>query len=465
MAVESADGNEFDIAVSVLVIGAGACGLSAALAAAEAGADVLVLEQDQTPSGTTGMSSGLIPAACTRAQIAAGVTTDSLDLFIADLVRKNKSETDLDMLGWIAAQSAVTVDWLIDLGVPLTLYTGASFPGHSRHRLHGTPGRDGAELIGALAGLAAARHVDILTEARAETLLVDGNDTVLGVEFTRPDGTAERIGCKALILATCGFAANARLVERHMPSIANALAHTHSGNRGDALSWGEALGAATADLTGYQGHGSVLAGHGLLLSWVTITEGGFQVNAEGRRFADESRGYSDQAVDVVAQPGSVAWQIYDGRIHALMLEFSEYQDAVSVNAMRRADDIPALAAITGLPAAALAETLAGIDAMRAGATSDPLGRDFTRAPPLAPPYYAAKVTGALFHTQGGLVVDRDARVTRRAGGTLPNLFAGGGAARGLSGPTAYGYLAGNGLMPATTLGRLAGSAAARLARN
>ena len=70
------------------------------------------------------------------------------------------------------------------------------------------------------------------------------------------------------------------------------------------------------------------------------------------------------------------------------------------------------------------------------------------------------MTGALFHTQGGLVVDTEARVLRK--GTrqaLPNLFAGGGAARGLTGPSCWGYTSGVGLMTATTLGRLAGEGA------
>jgi fumarate reductase flavoprotein subunit len=70
--------------------------------------------------------------------------------------------------------------------------------------------------------------------------------------------------------------------------------------------------------------------------------------------------------------------------------------------------------------------------------------------------------GALFHTQGGLEVDRHARVLRPDGAPLPNLFAGGGAARGLSGPADWGYLSGSGLLMATNLGRLAGEAAAEL---
>jgi fumarate reductase flavoprotein subunit len=75
-----------------------------------------------------------------------------------------------------------------------------------------------------------------------------------------------------------------------------------------------------------------------------------------------------------------------------------------------------------------------------------------------------KVTGALFHTQGGLCIDSDATVLHRDGGRFDNLFAGGGAARGVSGPAVWGYLSGNGLLSAVTLGRIAGMSAARASR-
>jgi fumarate reductase flavoprotein subunit len=73
---------------------------------------------------------------------------------------------------------------------------------------------------------------------------------------------------------------------------------------------------------------------------------------------------------------------------------------------------------------------------------------------------AVKVTGALFHTQGGLAVDATARVKHKDGTNFPNLFAAGGAAAGVSGAMAAGYLSGNGLLTATVLGRLAGQTAA-----
>ncbi len=102
------------------------------------------------------------------------------------------------------------------------------------------------------------------------------------------------------------------------------------------------------------------------------------------------------------------------------------------------------------------------DACARGAARDPFGRLFSPDRRLVAPFRAAKVTGALLNTQGGLMVGEAARVVRADGTPLPNLFAGGGAARGVSGPGAAGYLAGNGLLTATSYGRLAGAAAARL---
>ena len=64
------------------------------------------------------------------------------------------------------------------------------------------------------------------------------------------------------------------------PNSANALYFGHEGNQGDALLWGQTLGAATRHLSGHQGHGSVAHPHGILITWATITEGGFQVNLE-----------------------------------------------------------------------------------------------------------------------------------------------------------------------------------------
>ena len=91
----------------------------------------------------------------------------------------------------------------------------------------------------------------------------------------------------------------------------------------------------------------------------------------------------------------------------------------------------------------------------AGLSPDLFGRTFPNTT-LTPPYGVVKVTGALFHTQGGLQVDASARVLS-GGVPIPGVYAAGGAAAGISGHGASGYLAGNGLLSALGLGYIAGS--------
>ncbi|WP_341911080.1 FAD-dependent oxidoreductase [Ferrovibrio terrae] len=457
-------GIDFPLSVPVLVIGAGACGLTAALAARDAGADVLVLERDPSPSGSTAMSSGMIPAAGTALQAARGVE-DTPQIMAADVQAKAHGENDPVMVEAICAASGPTVDWLVQKHhVPLTLVEGFLYPGHSKPRMHAPASRSGADLVAGLLAAANAAGIDIVCDATVTTLYADAEGRLRGVLLNRPDGSSEQIGCEALVLACSGFGGNADLVSRYIPELTGAQYYGHTGNRGDALVWGEALGAGVKNLGAYQGHGSVAMPHAILITWALMMEGGFQVNAEGQRFSCEHDGYSEQAMRVIAQPGGVAWNIYDERLHKLGLDFEDYREAVNGGAVKTADSIQALAGLCGLPADTLAATLAEATALVAGQGQDRFGRDFTGKPALTAPFYAVKVTGALFHTQGGLTVDTEARVLRQDGKPMRNLFAGGGAACGISGRGRDGYLSGNGLLAATVLGAKAGRSAAALVK-
>ena len=421
--------------VPVVVIGAGACGLTAALAARDAGAEVLILERDASPSGSTALSSGFVPAAGTRYQRAAGID-DSPALFAADVMRKNNGEADPRIVEVLCQGIGPTLEWLDDRhGVRFDVLQGFTYPGHSRLRMHAVAEKTGEALMAAL--LRASADVDILTSAH----VTDVSSTE--VTFVRPDGKLEQVEYEAVVLACSGFGGNKNMVRRYLPEIADALYFGHAGNQGDAVRWGTALGAQAKDMTAYQGHGSVASPHGILVTWALMTEGGIQVNEDGERFSNEHLGYSEQCLPVLKQPGSVAWCIYDERLHQLGMTFPDYRDAQGAGAVRPAPELPHLP-----------RTLQEVEKYVAG-TRDPFGRDFTSKPKLVPPYYAVKVTGALFHTQGGLDVDEKACVP-----PLRNVFAGGGAARGVSGAHVWGYLSGNGLLSAVGLGRVAGTSAA-----
>jgi len=463
MSVLPAADKRFDITVPVAIIGAGACGLIAALAAQDAGAEVMVFERDKVPRGSTALSSGFVPAAGTRYQRARGVT-DSPALLLADIQRKSHDQSDPVIAAAVAQESGPTIEWLADRhGLEFVLVEGFLYPGHSALRMHAHPRRTGEALMTALLEAVNRAGIDIVTEAQVVALYADDDGRVRGFACLRPDGRREDVGCGALVLACNGYGGNPEMVRRHIPEMADALYFGHAGNQGDAVRWGEALGGAARDMSAYQGHGSVATPHNVLITWALMMEGGFQINAEGQRFSNEHLGYSEQAVTVLAQPGGIAWCIYDERIHRLGRDFEDYRDADAAGAIHHADDLAGLGAIAGVPAQALSETFAAVVRFCRG-DADPFGRDFTGKTALAPPYYAVRVSGALFHTQGGLAIDKTARVLRADGTPLPNLLAGGGAARGVSGAAVWGYLSGNGLLTAVTLGRIAGASAAELSK-
>ncbi|HLJ21803.1 MAG TPA: FAD-dependent oxidoreductase, partial [Stellaceae bacterium] len=292
MTIKPAEGVSFPVTVPVLVIGAGACGLTAALAARDAGAEVLVLERDRVPRGSTALSSGFIPAAGTRFQRAKGIE-DSPALLVADVMAKNKGRSSRAVTARVAERAGPALEWLADRHqVPFEVVEGFLYPGHSVLRMHVTPKRTGADLMEYFLSAAERARIECLTNAHVIALFADPSGRVAGLEIARPDGARELVGCAALVLACNGYGGNPALVRQFIPEMGEAIYFGHAGNQGDALRWGEALGGAVRDLGSYQGHGSVAHPHGILVTWALMIEGGFQVNLEGHRFSNEHRGYS-----------------------------------------------------------------------------------------------------------------------------------------------------------------------------
>ena len=453
--------DDWSFDTDVVVVGSGGCGLSAAMAAAQGGAQVLVLEKQIRPWSNTARSGGMIPAAGTRFQQAAGIHEQAED-FAQDIWHKNGSSSDHELTLHLATVSKEMVEWLVDdVGVELEFIDDFKYPGHSEFRMHAPPSRTGSALVSDLTR-AADDHpsVEVISDASGEALIA-GDDVVLGVVVRHGD-RQERVRAKKVILACNGFAGNPEMVKKYCPEIAEALYFGGEGNTGEGILWGLELGAKVAFMDAFQAHASVARPEGILITYAIIMEGGIQVNRMGKRFGDESSGYSEHALAVLAQPEGVAWDIYDEKLHRLGLKFDDYREAMETDAIKSAGAAGELADALGIDAGGLEATLAAYESAAQGSTPDEYGR--AECVHLEPPFYGARVTGALFHTQGGVVVDRNARVTREDGSPIPNLYAGGGVAAGLSGHGAGGYLSGNGLLTALGYGMLAGKHASNSIR-
>ena len=448
--------------VAVAIVGAGACGLTAGLMLSDAGVDCVLLERDAAPSGSTALSSGFIPAAGTRVQRSAGIE-DSPERFGADIQAKAHGTAASHLVTAYTQAIAPAIDALqARHGIKFVLLDGFLYPGHSTQRMHAVPEKTGVGLMTRLQQAAASAQIPVIGNALVRELWIDGPadaPKMRGLGYQRPDGTLEYLACDVLILACNGFGGNANMVRELLPEMRDATFAGHTGNDGSAIAWGRKISAQLADLGGYQGHGSWAVPQGALISWALMMEGAVQLNDNGQRFHDETQGYSEASVKVLAQPGKVAWNVFDTPLLVLARSFPDFCEAEAAGALKTCADAAALAAVLGCELATLKQTLASIGADEVKAD----GRVFKRA--LQAPYYAVKVTGALFHTQGGLAIDAHCRVLHQNAQPFPNLLAAGGAAGGVSGNAVWGYLSGNGLLSAVAGGYIAAQTAARGLQN
>ena len=428
-----------------VIVGAGAAGLLAALRAEDAGARVALLDSHAAEQSNLWASSGLFSAAGSRFQRAAGIE-DGPARWADDIVRKTGGAVDSVILGNVTGRSADAAHFLADrVGLSLHLETGLTMPGHTAVRLHATADASGRQLAELLLDAVRRRPgITLMTETEAVDLLVEAGE----VRGVRTRAGRELHGGHVL-LASGGFASNAAMIAQHAPEILGAVNIGRGANDGWAVRQGAALGGETLLMDSYQGQGHTMPdGSGRLGPGLT-SYGAVVVNKAGQRFADESMGPSEFGACVLAQPGGVAVELFDQRIHALAMGLSTYRAVFASGAVVAADSLDGIAEAFGMPGAALEQTMAHY---RAG--PDPFGRCLALHE-LTPPFMAAWVTGALAHTQGGLRVDAAARVLRPDGTPIAGLLAAGGAAASISGHGAAGYLPGNGLGQAFALGLIA----------
>jgi len=464
--VKSENEISWDVETDIAVVGGGACGMIASLAAEEKGVEVLLLEKEKKVGGNTSLSQGMIPAAGTRFQKAAGID-DTPELMAEDIFKKNKYESDPEITLHLCRESRNLVEWLVDsVGIHLAIVTDFIYPGHSRHRIHAPSTRKGTQIVNELRA-AFSNRKDILLVQQApvrDLIATEADGGVIGLEVEIFGQGINRVRARKVILACNGFGNNKEMLRKYIPEMADAFYFGHEGNTGEGILWGMELGAATQHMGAYQAHGSVTYPHATLLTWVVIVNGGFQVNKQGKRFSNEYTGYSDHAIEVLNQEDQMAIEIFDERIYQSVLGFEDFNQCIEMGAVKKGETIEALADLHQLPPKELRKTLESYDRAAEGKGEDPMGRQNFHGP-LSPPYYGVKVTGALFHTQGGLKVDKKARVLKPDGTPIPNLYAGGGVAVGVSGSGVKGYSSANGLLAATVFGKIAGEEAAKSLKN
>ncbi|QIX28559.1 FAD-binding protein [Nocardioides sp. JQ2195] len=397
---------------------------------------VAVFEKSTREGCNAAISSGSLAAGGTRFQVAAGID-DLPQQHADDILAASGDEEWRPVVEALCRVAPTMVEWIADSGYPIEIGSDMPRAGMSVPRLHTDTGRRGGgrlvkHLRGLLAGLPNVAFVD---EAPVQGLLLDGN-RVVGVEV-RQNGSTQRVGADRVVLATDGFAQDPILMKEHLGH----LGEPHNGGvataTGDALAWVLPIGAQLRNMGAALRSGLVVVGHGTRVSPALPFNGAVLVNDDGDRFVDEeAHGYSSMAGILQQLPGERATMVWDATAMAATRESEMMRDCLDSGAISDAASLTDLARglrVTVPVARAALEPVPGRRRLEA-------------------PFHLARVTHGVLATQGGVVIDLRGRVLDARDRPIPGLYAGGGTACGLAGPSSDGYSSGNGLLSAFGMG-------------
>ena len=433
------------VASDIVVIGAGGCGLMAALVAAREGARVLLLEKTDKPGGGTAFSSRGIRAAGSRAQRNANIA-DSAELYAQDILRRNNRESDAALTERLAETSGRVADFLAEVA-GIEFQIGEFAFGHSALRSHSWKA-DKTITDFLWEAVQREANIEVRFSMPALSLKQDDNGAVTGV--VTESGV---IAARKVILASGGFGASAELLSRYIPKAANIPFPGHHGSTGDGIKMGLAVGAAIENMGAFQPYPAYIGPGKRAVAPEIALSGGIMVDHRGRRFVNETHYPGGLGTKMLDLPGKQAYEVFDERIYQLHRDAPGLRSLARLfdaGVLLRAETLAELADRLAIDADGLMETVGEYNRCAASGGKDAFGRAL--AEPLSAPFYGIKVTVALYHTQGGLKVDPDGRVMRPDGSIIANLYAGGGVAVGVSGIGLEGYLPGNGLLASLGLG-------------
>ncbi|WP_313756167.1 flavocytochrome c [Tissierella sp.] len=448
----------------IVVIGAGGAGLSAAIEAKAAGADVIVLEKMPMAGGNTLISGAEYACSNNWLQKKEGIE-DSIELHIQDTLKGGDNKGNEELVKVLAENALAGAEWLRDEVGVVWEDELMFFGGHSVKRSLVPEGASGREIITKQLAKAESMGISVLLNTKATDLIVDENGKVVGVKADGEKANYTFNTNKAVIIASGGFGSNIEMRKKYNPDIDETILSTNStGSTGDGISMAEKIGADLVGMEYIQTYPICDPLTGTLLYYDDARLYGHTVivNKEGKRFVEELGRRDVMSMAIKAQTGHVCYELIDQNgFEASKLQENhepELDYLYKNDLLVKADTIKEAAEFFGIDAVELQKTVDKYNGYVADGKDPEFNKRSLPSTIEVGPFYILKATPAVHHTMGGIKINTKAQVLNKEGNVIEGLYAAGEVTGGVQGANRLGS---NALADITVFGRIAGQNAAK----
>lgn len=437
----------------VVVVGAGAAGLSAALEAANNGAKVILVEKLPMTGGSTARSGGKVQAAGTDIQKSNGVE-DNADLYYNHLMTVGENKVDPVKIRLIADNSLTDFNWLVENGVEFSKNIEQLHEKYRPIRGHYVSVQDGKveqdghgwAITQPLEKKARERGVEILLETPATKLIMNDDGAVTGIECKNAAGNTVIINAKAVILATGGYDLNKELLKEYAPLVEPVFSTVAVGNVGDGLIMARDAGA------------KIQAGGGAILLYLDIAAGvgeagGLYVDTTGSRFMDETDFWFTRSKRLIDRGQKGMFYITDASG-----KLDSFDTLIKEGRITEGSTIEELASKLGMTE--LKSTVERYNSLAKKGKDEDFNKKAEKMKAVEEgPFYAVPFLPITSGTFGGPITNENGQVLAENGGVIKGLYAAGEVANG---DLFYQEYAGSGSSISTCvgMGRISGRVAA-----
>lgn len=431
----------------VVVIGAGGAGISAAVAAAEIGAKVIILEKMPMIGGNTIRSGGAYNAVDVQKQKSQNIE-DYVYKHYIDTYEGGDKKGEPKLIKHLVENSLSGKKWLESYGMKFNENIG-SVVGSLWSRTYQASDPAGTGYINALKEAVDKYKIEILLNTKATELIMD-NGKVVGVKAEGEKNLYEVKSKKAIVMATGGFSANVDMRTKYNPNLTEDIKTTnHPGATGDGIVMGEKVGANLVGMEYVQ-----LLPMAIELIGPTINiESAIFVNKKGNRFINEDNRRDKLCEAILKQEDGQYYMINDSQIIKETNELGEkVSDLIEKGIVKKADNLEELAEAIEIPFENLKGTIKEFN-KSVDNKKDIFGRKMWKNKIEKGPFYATLRYPAVHYTMGGLKINEKTQVLDKSGKAISGLYAAGEVTGGIHGKNRLG---GNALPDTIVFGRIAG---------